>query len=138
MSFIDDCAQLIECEGGYIVQYPVTANEVTAIGINLDPIGAETDLLADCLARLIRAIHQLNTMRHLNFRTVALKRVRACYVHGARGDLHARAGNDAVVDGFLEIGVGVAGALGFEVADGGESVIEGAFYGSRAENSPVR
>src|SRR5689334_14472470 len=128
VGFINDCAELVESERGYIVEYAVIAYEVTAIGIDLDPVGAETDLLSDRFSCLIRAVHQLDTMRHLDFRTVALERVCARDIHGAGGNLHSRTGNYAVVDGFFQINVGIAGALRFKVANRGESVLQGAFY----------
>ena len=35
VGFINDCAELVESERGYIVEYAVIAYEVTAIGILL-------------------------------------------------------------------------------------------------------
>ena len=60
----------------------------------------------------------------LEFPCIAENRVGACDIHGTASNLHAWAGNNSLVDRFLHINVGVAGAFGFEIADCGESVIE--------------
>ncbi len=51
--------------------------------------------------------------------------------------MHARSGNDFLFDGFLQVHIGVAGALGFQVADGGEPVLQRTPGGLCCHNCPV-
>ena len=47
-------------------------------------------------------------------------------------------GMTAGVDGLLDVHVGVAGAFGFEIANGGEAIAERTLRRHRAENGAVR
>ncbi len=48
-----------------------------------------------------------------------------------RRNEHPGSGNDAAVDRFLQVHVGIHGAFGFEVADRRETVPEGRLHGDR-------
>src|SRR4029077_20858340 len=58
--------------------------------------------------------------------------------HGARGHDEPRAGDDAVVDGALDVDVGVPSPLGLEVAHGGEAVLEADLHGPAGAQGTVR
>src|SRR6185437_14780184 len=98
VGFIHNGAQLLEGEGWNVIQYAVGAKEIAAVGIHLDPVGAEADLFAHGFTRLIGTIHKLHSMWHLDLPVVALERISAGHIHGATHDFHARPRNDAIVD----------------------------------------
>src|SRR5581483_6317958 len=122
MGLIHDGAQLVEREGWNVIQHAIWPDKIAAIGINLDPVSAVANLLADSLASIFYTIHYLHAMRHWHFRRISLQRIRAGYIHGARSDPHARSRNNAIVDGFLQVNIGVPGAFGFKIANGGKAV----------------
>ena len=95
------------------------------VAVELDPIGAVADLVADHADERVDAVGLLGALGHAEFEREALGRVAAGGDDGARGGEHARAGNDALIDGLLELDIGVAGALGAEVAHGGEAGHQG-------------
>src|SRR5215471_3162918 len=136
--FIYDGVQLVDGEGGDIVEHAVGAHKVTSVGIELDPIGAEADLLAHGFAGVVRAVDYLHAMRHWNLGSITQERIGPGHVHGSRGDLHARAGNNAVVDGFLEIDVRVSCAFGLQIANGCEAVVKSATNRARRHDRPIR
>src|SRR5208282_1708591 len=110
MSLVDDGAEFVHGEGGNVVEDAVFADAIGAVAVNLDPVGAVANLFADGLARVVGAIDQLNSVGNGDIGGVSLERIGTGDVERAGCNLHARAGNDAVVDGLLDVGVGVSGA----------------------------
>ena len=68
-----------------------------------------------------KATGLFRALRDAPFERESLGAVGAGGDDGARGNQQARTGNDALVDGLLQLDIGVAGALGAEVAHGGET-----------------
>ena len=128
MGLIHNRAQLIEGEGGNVIEYAVRADEVTTVRINFDPVSAKADLLAHGLAAILSAVHHLHAVRHRHFRRISQQWISAGNVHGARGDPHARPGNDSVIDGLLQVDVGVTCAFCFQIADGSKPILKRAAH----------
>src|SRR5438132_8554448 len=103
--------------------------------VDLDPVRAVIELLARGLARFDRTVDQLRALRHRDLRRVSLQVVAACGGDGARGGEDARAGNASLIDGLLDADVAVARALGLDVADGRESLLQRA---PRRDGGPRR
>ena len=95
------------------------------VAVELDPIGAVADLVAHHARQAVDAVGLFGALRHAPFEREALGRVTAGGHDGARGGEHARTGNDALIDRLLEFDIGVAGALGAQIADGGEAGHQG-------------
>ncbi len=65
---IDDGVEFIRREGRDVVEHPIGPHEITAVGIDLDPVGAVADLLAHCLACVVGAVNDLHAMRDCHIR----------------------------------------------------------------------
>src|SRR5664279_231218 len=91
------------------------------VAVDLDPVGALSDLAAHRMDDPINTIRLLGALRNIPARVEALRAVRARRDDRARHDEHARAGNYSLLDGLLEPDVGVARALGTQIANGGEA-----------------
>src|SRR5471030_2653746 len=137
MRFIHNGAQFIHGEGWYVIQNAIRAYEITAVRVDLDPVRTKADLLTNGLACLVRTVDELNTMWHLNLPGISLQGISAGYIHGAGGNLHPRTGNDAVVDGFLQISVSVSGAFGLNIANGGKAILKGPLHRTRPQNCSI-
>ena len=92
--------------------------------VHLDPVGAVIKLLAGRLARFNRPVDQLRSLGHEDLRRVALEVVAPGGGDGARRHEHARARDVAFVDRLLDADVTVARALGLDVADAREPLLE--------------
>jgi hypothetical protein len=126
--------ELVLAEGG-----PGLAARAGAIvGIDLDPVGAGGGLLADGGHHLGVAAGLLRALRQVHVGAEALARaVGAGGDDGAGGHEQARARHDPLVDGALQAHVGVPGAFGAEVAQGGEAAHQGARGVTAGAERPV-
>ena len=70
VSLIHYGPQLVQREGGNVVEHAVIPHPVAAIRIDFDPVRAIHDLFAYGLARLVGSIHHLNSMRYGNVRGI--------------------------------------------------------------------
>ena len=91
------------------------------VAVELDPIGAVTDLVAHDAGQAVDAVGLFGALRHAPLEGEALRGVAAGGDDGAGGGEHSRTGDDALIDGLLEFDIGVGGAFGAEIADGGEA-----------------
>ena len=94
------------------------------VGVHLDDVGAGGDLVARRPGHLVGAADFLGALRDVHARLEALGAVGAARDVRLGRDEQARAGDDALVDRLLEPDVGIARALGAEVALGGEAGLE--------------
>ena len=94
-------------------------------------------MLAHGLSGVIRAVHELHAVRHLDLPGIAEQRIHSRGRHGARGYLHARAGHFTALDGHFHVYIGVHGAFGFEVAERGEAMVERNARIARGEDGAV-
>src|SRR5690242_16278776 len=106
--------------------------------VDLDPVGAVIELLARRFARFDRAVDELCALGNDDLRRVALEVVAAGGGDGARGGENARAGDALFVDGLLDADVAVAGALRFDIANGGESLLQRAMRGDGRPRRAIR
>src|SRR5215471_17505882 len=98
VGFVDDSAELVECEGRNRVE-DVVMNPATTVGIDLDPIGAVRELFAHRHARTLDPIHRLYANRYRDIPGIGwLQRISACYVHGTPHHLHARSPDQPAVN----------------------------------------
>ena len=93
---------------------------VVIIGIQFDQPSTSGDLVADGSDDLVDAADFLSTLRHRDAGLIALGAIGTARDDGAGGDGQARPRHDALVDRLLEAGIGIARALGAEVALAGE------------------
>ena len=91
------------------------------VAVELDPIGAMADLVADDAGQAVDAVGLFGALRDAPFERESFGRVAAGGDDGAGGGEDPRAGDDALIDGLLEFDIGVGRAFGAEVADGGEA-----------------
>ncbi len=106
------------------------------VGIQLDQVGAAGDLGTDGPDDVVDATGLLGALRHGDAGFVALRTIGAQCHDGARGDHHARPGDDALVDRLLQADIGIAGALGAKVAFGGKAGHQGRLgLGDRASGA---
>src|ERR1700756_4576627 len=92
--------------------------------IDLDPVGAVIELLARRFPRFDRTVDDLSALRNGDLRRVSLEVIAAGGGDGARGGEDAWPWDAPFVDGLLDAEVAVPGALGLDIADGGESLLE--------------
>src|SRR5882724_4986482 len=124
VDFIGNRLQLLQGEGGLGDQLSMLSDPGTVGHVDFDPVGAVLELLARGLTRLDRAIDQLSSFWDVDFWRIALERVTTGRGDGAGDDEQARAGDDALVHGLLDTNVAIACAFGFQIAQGGEALIE--------------
>ena len=124
MRFIDDRFHLLGVERRDRRQRAVLGDEVRAVGVDLDPVRAVCDLLANRFARFIDPVDDLHAHRIDDAGRVTARAVAAGDRHGARGDHHARPVDDAVGDGVLDVDVGVHRPLGLEIAHRREAIVQ--------------
>jgi hypothetical protein len=108
------------------------------VGVDLDPVGAVGDLLADRLAAAVRAVADLDAGREAPVGTEAQDRIRAGRRERGARDLEPRARDDALVHRVAQRDVAVTHALGLEVAQRREAVLERDLQGSHRAGDPVR
>ena len=137
MSLVDNGLGFIVGEIDVTVQHAVGRVEVAVVGVILDPVRAMHHLLANRFAGLFDSVDILYAGRHLELPGVAEQRVHTGGSHGARGHLHVGAGNFAIVDGFLDVRIGVHGAFGLEIAQRRETVGERDLRIARGENGAI-
>ena len=137
MRLVDDGAQLGRGEGRNVGQHAACLDAVAAIRIHLDPVDAVRQLLAHRAAHAVDAVGVLHALRHRHARRIAERPVGAGDIERAAGDQHVRAGDHAAVDGIAHVDVGVARALGLDVADGREAPLERTPRVDRGEDRPV-
>ncbi len=113
----DGQLHLLQREGGVRARKRAPA----VVAVELDPIGAVADLVAHHAREAIDAVGFFGALRDAPFERESLGGVAAGGDDGARRGEHARTRNDALVHGLLELDIGVAGALGAQVAHGGEA-----------------
>src|SRR5215475_3710327 len=96
--FVDDGAQLVRGERWDRVEDVVT-NPATAVGIDLDPIGAMRKLFPHCLARTLDPIYRLHSNRYRDIPGIRrLQGISASHVHGTPHHLHARSPDQPAVN----------------------------------------
>lgn len=79
-----------------------------------------TDLVAHDAREVVR-IGFLGTLWNAEFRSEALRGVRAGRDNGARGGEDPGTGNNPLRDGLAKFDLGIAGAFGSEITDGREA-----------------
>ena len=115
---LHDLLQLLEGEGGLHLSTGTPA----VVGVDLDPVGTASDLVShDAHERGV--VRFLGALQHLDLGSQT-RRVAPRGDDGARDDDHARPRDDPLRDGAFEPHVGVARALGAEIALGGEAGAE--------------
>ncbi len=133
--------------GGDLLLRPVRRRVDVAVGrepqaagvrVDLHPVGPVRELLADGLAAAVGAVADLDAGRKLPVGAEVRDGVAARRRKGRPDDLHPRAGNDALVHGVAQGHVVVAGALGLEIPQPRESVLEGDLERTHGANDPVR
>ena len=138
MRLVDDGAQLLHRQRRLRHQGALLVHPRAMRHVHLDPVGAVVELLARGLARLDRTVDELRALRHRDLGGIALQLVAAGAGDRARRDEHARPRDDALVDRALDADVAVAGALGLDVADGGEALLQGTARGHDRARHAVR
>jgi hypothetical protein len=124
VSLIHSRLQFFERERRNVVEHSVFAHPIRAIAVDLDPVRVMADPLSHGLTRVVGAIHDLISTRHHHGRRISMQRIRSSHIPGTSGDLHPRSGNHSVVNGLLHIGICVSRALGLEIADRSESILQ--------------
>src|SRR5438309_9220539 len=112
MRFVHNGAKLVERKSWDVIQDSVWTHKITPVGIYLDPVSAKADLLTHRFAAIFRPIHHLHAVRDGDLRRISQQRISARNIHGARGNFHSWTGNNSVVDGLLQIHVGITRAFG--------------------------
>src|SRR5690348_13218693 len=113
MGFIDDRLQLFDGESRLRYEIAFVIHPGAMRHVDLDPVRTIVELLARGFARLNWAIDQLCPFWNCDLGSVALERIAASAGNCASGDKHARTGNVAGVDCFLDPDIAVTRALGF-------------------------
>ena len=109
-----------------------------AVGhVHLDPVGPVLQLLARRLPRLHRSVDELRSLRDRHLRRVSLEVVAAGRRDGPRSRRTSAAPGCALLDRPLDAHVAVAGALGLDVTDGREALLERAARRHRRARSTV-
>ena len=135
--FVHDGVCFFDAEIRYADDFAV-GREAEAVGaVDFDEVGAVIELFADGFARFPGAVDGLNADGNGDLGRITFQAVATGGGDAARGNFHARAGNQALVDGVANIYVAIHGAFGFDVAQGGEAGFEGAFCAERGEDSAV-
>ena len=76
-------------------------------------------------------------MGHRHRRRIPQQRIRPRHVQSPRRNLHPRPRNDSVVDRLLHVRIGITRALGLQVANGSESIVQRPPRIHRRQNRPV-
>src|SRR6185369_5352386 len=106
------------------------------VAVDLDPVGAVADLVAHHARALLDPARLLRPLRRIERVARAPRTVAAGGDDGARGGDDARPRHHALLDRLLELHVAGAGALGAEVARGGDTRRErGARVGHRLDHA---
>ncbi len=83
------------------------------------------------LARLDRAVNDLDALGQSQLGRVVFQRVPSGSRDRARGDQQARAGNKAAVNGLLDADIAIAGSLGLDISQRRKTLLQGTAYGNR-------
>src|SRR5438105_11106515 len=121
---VDDRLDLLQRERRLADEVALLVDPGTVGHVDLDPVGALLELLAGRLARLDRAVDELRSLGHVDLGSISLQRIAAGSGDGAGRGEDARAGDVAAVDRLLDSDVAIAGALGLDVAAGGEALLQ--------------
>ena len=90
------------------------------VAVQLDPVGASADLIADDARQAVDAVGFFGPLRHAPFGD-ELRLIASRGDDGFRRREHARTGHDALIHGLLQFDVGVLGPFGAEIANRGEA-----------------
>src|SRR5882724_1241808 len=96
--------------------------EIPAISVELDPIGAIFHLLAYRPANIVGAINNLYSFGHFQFPRIAEQRIHSGSRKRSRGDEHVWAGYDTAVYSCLHIHIGVHRSLSLEIPHDRETI----------------
>src|SRR5207248_10529828 len=77
MGLIANCFDFVKRKRGLGVKFALFIDPGAVRHIYLDPISAMVELFAGSFARFYRAIDELCAFRHIDFRSVAFKRITA-------------------------------------------------------------
>src|SRR5215471_3955956 len=125
MCFVDDGAELVDGKSRLRNEIALFVDPGAVGHVHLNPVCAVAQLLASCLARLYGTIDQLRAGGHVEFGSVILQVVSTSRGDRARGDEQARPWNGAFLDGLLDFYIAVARAFSLQVAQSGESLLQG-------------
>ena len=124
VGLVDDGLELLDGQRGLRDEVSGSVDPRTVRHVDLEPVGAVGELLARGLARLDRPVDQLGALGHVELRGVSLQRIAARGRDRSRDHEHPRPRDVAPLDRLLDADIAVAGALGLDVADGREALIE--------------
>jgi hypothetical protein len=115
----DDELEFVEREG-----WRGARSAPAIVGVDLDPIGAATDLIAHDTRQTINTVSFFCALRHGPFRRVTFWSITTGGHDRARRDEHSWTRNDALFNCLLETDVGVARAFRSEIANGSETGLQ--------------
>src|SRR2546426_4033936 len=111
---LDDKFHFVQRERG--LSFAVWAPAI--IGVDLDPVGAFSNLVADDTNEAIDAIGLLGALGHSPLRHVTLRSVTAGRDNGAGHYEHARAGDDALRHSISQADISITGSFRAKVTNG--------------------
>src|SRR5258705_6460462 len=91
------------------------------IGINLDPIGAVTDLIAHHARQAVNTVGFFSALRHAPFSGVTLWTIAARGHDCARHYEHTWTGNDSLLHRLLETYIRITCAFRSQIANGSKA-----------------
>src|SRR5262249_60837040 len=98
-----------------------TIRSPAVIGIDLDPVGAPADLIANDARQAVDSIGFLGALRNAPLGSITLRGIATRCHDRARDGEHARTGDDALSDGVPHATIGISRALRPEIANGCET-----------------
>src|SRR5262249_37774121 len=116
---LDGQLQLVERKG----RLGVAARSPSIVGVELDPLCALADLIANDARQAVDAVRFLRALRRIPLRH-ELRLIRSCGDDGASGRENPRTGNDVLLDGLLELDVRIARAFSAEITNGCEARLQ--------------
>jgi hypothetical protein len=130
----DDERQLVGAEG----RARVAGRTEAVVGVHLDPVGAARDLAARGAQDRLRSVDLFGALRDAAPRMEAGRTVRAARDDRARDADDPGPRHDAFLDRAAQAGVGLAGTLGAEIANGREPGGEGPLRGDHRARDAER
>src|SRR5262245_14260404 len=94
-----------------------TLSSPAIVSVDLDPVGAMSDLIADDTSQTVDAVGFFGALWNTPFRSVALWSITARRHYCPGRDDHARSGNDSLLHGLLESNIGVARAFSTKISN---------------------